>query len=107
MPLPSDFFDEDVNYRIRLCMLVDEATAVAFGSKINPCDGCDALIWVNENQEIPPLPEGMTLNGDVNLCRNCAADVFRRAAVEEPVFLEDPPHADIDEVKKYFGMTPP
>jgi hypothetical protein len=107
MPLPDDFYDEDKNYRIRLCMLLTEAIAVAPGSKINPCDSCGELVWVNETQEIPPLPEGMVLSGDVSVCRNCASEIFQKSDVAEPDFLLKPPDELLDKVKKYFGMTKP
>lgn len=107
MALPSNFYDDDVNYRIRLCMLVSEALAVAKGSKINPCDSCDALIWVAESQVIPPLPDGMTVDGDVNVCRHCAAEIFKQSGVETPDFIDNQPPEVVDEVKKFFGLTPP
>jgi hypothetical protein len=107
MPLPDDFYDDDENYRIRLCMLVSETGFASPGSKINPCDGCGALIWVDESQEIPPLPEGMKLSGDVSVCRHCSADIFKKVEVETPDFIDDQPEWIKDQVKKHFGMEPP
>lgn len=106
MPLPEDFFEDDKNYRIRLCMLVTEADPnwVVPGSKINPCDSCGALIWVNEGQKIPPLPEGMELHGDVAVCKNCAHSINERSAsgVE---WAGPPPPAEIrEDVEKFFGL---
>lgn len=110
MPLPSDFYEEDVNYRIRLCMLVEgsDVSFVVAGSKINPCDGCGELIWVNETQEIPPLPDGMPLTGDVSLCRNCMAEVYKKVSLPDgPEFIDALPPEVQEEAKRYFGMTPP
>ncbi len=107
MTLPEDFFDEGVNYRIRLCMLLKDAVAVAPGSKLHPCDGCDSLIWVNESQPIPDPPDGIVVTGDVNLCNVCSAMVF--AAVNDPSDIQNidtVPPALRDMARKYFGLPP-
>ena len=106
MPLPDDMYDEDVVYRLRLCMLVSDADPnwVAPGSKINPCDGCDALIWVNESQVIPDLPEGLVAKGVLSICKNCAAEVNERSTEGVGWAGEPPPDAIIEEVKQFFGL---
>jgi hypothetical protein len=106
MPLPENFFEDDENYRIRLCMLVDDADPnwVVPGSKVNPCDSCGALIWVNESQVIPDLPEGMELSGDVAVCKVCAAYIGERATEGVEWAGTPPPQVVIEDVKKYFGL---
>lgn len=77
MPLPSDFYDEGVNYRIRICLKVDENPLVGLlsGSRIHTCDDCGAAIWVKEDM---PVPEAsLPITGDLNLCQECG-----RRAVE-------------------------
>jgi hypothetical protein len=107
MPLPDDFFNDDRNYRIRLCMLVIDADPqwVVPGSKINLCDSCDEPIWVNEAQTIPDLPEGMPLHGDVSVCKHCAAKINERATEGVEWAGEPPPEEVIDDVKRFFGLT--
>lgn len=108
MPLPSDFYDDDKLYRLRLCMLVEEAVAVAHGSRIHPCDGCGQLIWVNETQVIPPLPDGMVADGDVSVCRACAKEIHEKSQVEEPTFLQQELSPEVmAKVREFFGLESP
>jgi hypothetical protein len=109
MPLPSDFYDDDKLYLLRLCMLVEEAVAVSYGSKIHPCDGCEELIWVNETQEIPPLPDGMVANGSLSVCRNCAKDINEKSQLPAPTFLKQPgvtPEVEA-QAREFFGLETP
>lgn len=114
MPIPEDIYEEGRNYRLRLCSLVSEAVVVAPGSKINLCDGCDEPIWVNETQVPPPLPDGVELHGDLNICRHCSRKV--QEGYPEPTPAEFLPQEFMGmplteemkgEVRKFFGLTPP
>jgi hypothetical protein len=93
LSLPEDFYDDDKNYRIRLCMTILDADPrlVVAGSKIHPCDRCDTLIWVNESQAVPPLPDGMELHGDVSVCFPCAQAIRDHSEVESPSWLGPTP----------------
>jgi hypothetical protein len=106
VPLPSDFYQQDRNYRIRLCMLVSEAISVVPGSKIDVCDSCDEPIWVSGTQDMPDLPDGMELHGDVSVCKNCARTIHQTAHENEVDWLGPPPPPSIEEaVRKFFGLT--
>lgn len=78
MPLPPDFRDDDAQYSLRVCMLLEQASpaSIATNSKVYACDNCDRPIWVNESQPIPPHPEGLEWTGHVNLCMPCAAKII-------------------------------
>jgi hypothetical protein len=88
VPLPADFYDEDKNYRIRMCMTIEQAVFVVPGSKVHQCDSCGAPIWVNENQVIPEAD--VEFNGDVSLCMTCT-QMVHRLAEEEPQWLGPSP----------------
>lgn len=108
MPLPDDILDESKNYRIRLCVLVADAAVVFEGSKIHPCDGCEELVWVDEQQEIPPVPDGQTVDGDLNLCRDCTRSLG--GEMKTPIdFLDQPwvSPALRDFVRDYYGLGSP
>lgn len=75
--LPSDFFDDDRNYRIRLCMLVSEADLVMKDSKVYPCDSCDRPIWVHEAMTVPDAD--VEIHGDVKVCNQCMNYIIARA----------------------------
>lgn len=111
MPIPDDIYEEGRNYRLRLSMLVDEAVAVSYGSKIHQCDGCGELIWVNEIQPMPPMPEGMELHGDLSVCRHCAKKINDEGPSpnDEPTFLNQGPIPEdvMDEARRYFGIGKP
>lgn len=79
MPLPADFWNDDVNYRIRVCMPVALDPIIGFftGSKVHQCDRCGEPIWVAEDQVIPPVD--VKISGDVNLCADCAKWVMDEA----------------------------
>jgi len=106
MPLPDDFYNDDVTYRIRLCILISEnpIAGIVNGSKVYPCDSCERPIWVHEDQVIPDLPEGMTLSGDVNVCGPCMAHIHARSKAEEVEWLQEPPADVIAAIKKEYGV---
>ena len=107
MPLPADFYDEGVNYRIRLCILLDEnpLAGLSNGSKVHPCDSCERPIWVHEAQVMPPMPEGMELTGDVSVCGPCMAHIHARAKEDEVTWIgEPPPPSVVASIKKEYGI---
>lgn len=103
MPLPEDFYDEDTTYMVRICMLVDDTNDPSSGSKIHQCASCDALIWVDEDQEVPPAPEGKTLNGCVNVCRLCMRKISKSDGAEIDLLNELPPEMR-GALMKFFGL---
>lgn len=88
MPLPADFYDDDKNYRIRMCMTIEQAVFVVSGSKVHQCDSCGTLIWVQENQVIPEAD--VRIDGDVALCLSCTQMVHRKTG-EDPNWLGPSP----------------
>lgn len=74
MPLPLDFYDEDTEYSMRVCLTVIEAPLIGVitNSKIHQCDNCGDPIWVAEEQVIPDHPEGKEYTGHVVVCGACA-----------------------------------
>jgi hypothetical protein len=104
MPLPDDIHDEGKNYMIRLCMLVDDAEFIIEGSKIHACDGCEALIWVKEDQVLPELPEGVELSGHLSLCPSCIREVTAKSGGVETLPQANIPPEILEMAKKYFGI---
>lgn len=80
MPLPADFYDEGVNYRLRICMKVEDNPLIGLvsGSKVHVCDACGTAIWVQEKQVIPETDVPIT--ADLKVCVDCG----RRATENSP-----------------------
>jgi hypothetical protein len=83
MPLPSDFHDEGVYYRVRLCIRVEDDPIVGFitQSVVSVCASCGEAVWMNDKQELPPMPEGVEVKSDLLICFQC----FKREAGEGEV----------------------
>jgi len=84
VPLPTNFFDDDVNYRIRVCMLIEQDPLIGLytGSVVSQCDRCGAPVWYDDQQVIPDVEDEVT--GDVALCLDCARWCIEKAEAEDP-----------------------
>lgn len=99
MPLKLSYIhDPDKNYRVRLCMRVADSILHTESSVKDSCDECDEAVWVDMDQPVPDLPDGLVCDGDIKMCFQCFAVhsvLSKKDTDDEPIML--PP---LDYVRK-------
>lgn len=92
MPLPEDFRDDDRNYRTRIVIRVADNPTIGFatGSIVTVCDDCGEAVWLNPNQALPDMPNGLENHGDLNVCFQCIAthNEFNTVTAINPAMAE-------------------
>jgi hypothetical protein len=69
--------DPEKLYLIRICMPEAEGFLPANDeSVLMECDGCNRRVWVHTGQQVPGPPEGVVIEGNINLCIFCYGRIY-------------------------------